>query len=105
MSASYKISVTVEKLKTKIEANKVKKILDGYFSDVEIYPVEKLFYISVNSDNYNGGWDIESTANDIAIEIWKSLKRFVPISFSAACLENLPWENFEYDRERYRDLK
>jgi len=38
-------------------------------------------------------------------KIWKTLGRYIPIEVRATCLENIPYESYEFDEDDYEEWK
>ena len=41
----------------------------------------------------------------IAKEIWKKVGRYIYLNIRMTYLEDLPYENYEFDNERYNEMK
>jgi len=104
MSASYMINGSVSDLKSKVEANRVMKVLNCYFNDGVTLsgPYEKKYSCDISS-HHSG--HVDDWLVDLVRDIWKATHRYVPVSFSTLNLDAAPWESYDYDQESYKDRK
>jgi hypothetical protein len=105
LSVSFRINVNVSKLK-KGEADTVKRCILGSwyafnYEDIAIAENGKTVY--AQADGGLSMMDDTEFARNFAEDVWTELKRFVPVSVSAACLDNIPTEEYDFDKEMYRE--
>ena len=107
MSSRFRINLSISKLK-KEEINKidnlVKKMWD--WEDVFSYVDKRNRNIHASGEgSFNSCLTDEEFARELAESVWKKIKRFVPVNVTATCLENLPYEEYDFDEDRYEDWK
>ena len=99
MSTMFRMSATVSKLKKK-EIPLVKEALSGWDWDV----TDQKDSIFAHGDmSLGGGMDDQEMAHNVRDAVWEITKRFVPIEMSAACLEHIPTEYYEFTEDDYEE--
>ena len=97
MSALFRFSVSINKLKYKEIAKLSKEFTEGFSLSVDSNKEEYSFNfteeMSLSSEQYH--------RECIVNQVWGRLKRYVPIEISVACLEYIPTEDHNYSKKEF----
>ena len=108
MSSMFRFSINVEKLK-KEEIKKVKTYLETMWgwADLSDYLDErnKRYTLYGCGEGSLSCYTDDEFSREIAQGLWEKIKRFVPINITTTCLENLPYEEYTYDKDEYLEWR